>query len=417
MATLAVASLVLYLLIFLFKQGIGYLNYTYMKAHGHEIPAEFAGKIDPETLNRTMDYSTEKKRLAVFSSIFSATLFLVFLFGGVLNYWNNLTISWQLPFIWQGVFFFMLLSVASWVIELPFDYYSTFKIEQKFDFNTQTVGFWVKDNLKSLLLNLIMQLIISVVIFWLISVAPDNWWFWVWSFLFVFSMFLMVISPYVLEPLFNKYELLKDKELEGKIKETLAKLKMNISRVFQVDASRRSNHTNAYFTGIGRTKRIVLYDTLIANNSHEEIVAVLAHEAGHWKKGHLLKRIVSMQLTMFIGMLLLNWLLQQDWMYQAFRIEQPTIFTGFIIAGFLGSLISFFWTPISAMMSRRNERQADEIACELIGSGTALSSALIRLAADNLSNLHPHPLYAKLFYSHPPIIERLKFINSITQKK
>jgi len=414
---------VTYVLIVIFGYWMKFLNLSHLRKYGHIIPEPFEGHIDGELLKKTRDYTVEYSRFGYFSSIFDNMLMIVFLFGGLFIIYNSWIASLDLHFILTGILFFLLLSLASTILDIPFDIYSTFKIENKYGFNTTTSKIWITDFIKSFVISIILMCIMGGVGFWVIQMSPNYWWIWLWAFFLIFSLFLMYISPYVIEPLFNKFTPIaaEYEGLEEKIKQMLSKVGIKVSRVFQIDASKRSKHTNAYFTGIGKVKRIILYDTLLQSMSENEILAVLAHEAGHWKKKHVLKRIIISEVLGFIGIYISFRILQTDWLTDLFNIESSqsyidvsTFFAKLVILGFIGSIISFPFTPISSYFSRKQEREADQLSVNLTGSPDGLVSSLIKLSKDNLSNLHPHPLYAKLFYSHPPIVDRL---NNLKQMK
>jgi len=304
--------------------------------------------------------------------------------------------------------FFLLISYASTIISIPFSLYSTFRIENKYGFNTITLKLWVADFFKSLILSTIMTSILVSAGLWLIQLSPHYWWIWVWGFFLVFSLFIMYISPYVIEPLFNKFTPIEEPGLEEKIKTLMQKVHIKVSRVFRMDASKRSRHTNAYFSGIGKVKRIILYDTLLEKMDQDEILAVLAHEAGHWKKRHVLKMIIGLEVLSLIGIYISFLLLQTDLLTRIFYIQQDTLFVKILLLGFIGGIISFPFTPLGSYISRRFERQADRFACEITENSEAMASALIKLSKDNLSNLYPHPVYAAFYYSHPPVVERIR---------
>jgi STE24 endopeptidase len=221
---------------------------------------------------------------------------------------------------------------------------------------------------------------------------------------------MMYISPYVIEPLFNKFTPIQETGIEDRIKNLMQKANIRVSRVFKMDASKRSRHTNAYFTGIGGVKRIILYDTLLEKMNHEEILAVLSHEAGHWKKKHVLKMIVAAEILSFAGMYISFRILQTDFLTNLFEIQQGTFFAKLVVLGFIGGIISFPFVPLNSSISRRFEREADRFACELTKNSEALASSLIKLSKDNLSNLYPHPFYASFYYSHPPVVQRIRDI-------
>ena len=415
MTTPMVWLLIIYLLMVIFGYWMKFLNLGHLKKYGHIIPKPFEGHIDGELLKKTSDYTLEYSRFGYFASIFDNIIFIAFLFGGIFAWYNAWVVSWQLSFILTGILFFLIMSVISTILDIPFDLYSTFKIENKYGFNTTTPKIWITDFIKSLLISIILFLITGGIGFWLIQASPIYWWIWLWAFFLGFSLFFMYISPYVIEPLFNKFTPITEHEgLEEKIQVMFKKVGIKVSRVFQIDASKRSKHTNAYFTGIGKVKRIILYDTLLQKMTHDEILAVLAHEVGHWKKKHILKRIILSEVFGFIGIYISFRILQTDWLTNLFQIEPSSFFAKLVILGFLGSIISFPFTPLSSYFSRKHEREADQMSVNLTGSPDGLISAMIKLSKDNLSNLHPHPLYAKLYYSHPPIVERL---NRLEQMK
>lgn len=415
MTTSMIFLLIIYLLIVIFGYWMKFLTLGHLKKFGHIIPQPFEGHIDGELLKKTSDYTVEYGRFGYFSSIFDNIIFIAFLFGGIFVWYNNWIASWQLSFILSGIFFFLILSIVSTILDIPFDLYSTFKIENKYGFNTTTPKIWVTDFIKSFVISLVLMFVLGGIGFWLIKISPNYWWIWLWAFFLAFSLFFMYISPYVIEPLFNKFTPITEYEgLEEKIRGMFEKVGIKVSRVFQIDASKRSKHSNAYFTGIGKVKRIILYDTLLQKMTHDEILAVLAHEAGHWKKKHIMKRIILSEIFGFIGIYISFRILQTNWLTDLFNIEPSqsylagsTFFAKLVILGFIGSIISFPFTPISSYFSRKQERQADQMAVNLTGSPDGLVSSLIKLSKDNLSNLHPHPLYAKLYYSHPPIVDRL----------
>ena len=407
--------LALYLKIVAFGYWMKFLNLGHLKKHGHQIPEPFEGHIDGELLKKTSDYTFEHSRFGYFESIFDNILLVVFLFGGLLALYNGWMVSLNLSFILTGILFFFLLSFASSILDIPFDLYTTFKIENKYGFNTTTAKIWITDFIKSTIISIILMAIMGGIGFWLIKASPNFWWIWLWAFFLVFSLFLMYISPYVIEPLFNKFTPIAEEyqELEEKIRTMMDKVGLKVSRVFQMDASKRSKHTNAYFTGIGKVKRIILYDTLLQKMEEDEILAVLAHEVGHWKKKHILKRIIVSEIVGFFSIYISFRILQTDWLTQIFNISSPTFFTKLVILGFIGSIVSFPFTPISTYFSRKHERQADQMAINLTGKADGLISSLIKLSKDNLANLHPHPFFARFYYSHPPIVDRINTLQGM----
>jgi len=400
--------LCLYILKECFEYALEYLNLRYMKKHGLTIPPEFKGEIDEDLLRKTQDYVAEKTRFGFISSLFGNIVTLIFIFGGLLNLYNSWVASFDWPFIVSGILFFLLLSYASTLLSVPFNLYTTFKIENKYGFNTSTPRLWLTDFIKSIVISTIIISIIVSVGLWLVQASPHYWWIWVWGFFLVFSLFMMYIAPYVIEPLFNKFTPIEEEGLEDRIKALMQRTKIRVSRVFKMDASKRSRHTNAYFSGIGRVKRIVLYDTLLNMMNHDEILSVLAHEAGHWKKRHVLKQIILMEIFSFIGIYIAFHVMQTDLLTNLFQIGQETFLVKVVLIAFIGSIVLFPLAPLSNFISRRFEREADKFACELTDSTEHMERALIKLSKDNLSNLYPHPLYAAFHSSHPPVVQRVR---------
>ncbi len=383
-----------------------------MKKYGTVIPPEFEGYVDKELLKKVMDYTVEHTRFGFIGSVFNNLVLVIFIFGGLLDIYDTWVSSLGWPFVISGLLFFLILSYAGMFLSIPFSLYSTFKIENKYGFNTMTPKLWLTDFLKSILLSTVITGILVSVGLWLIQSSPNYWWIWVWGFFLAVSLFMMYISPYVIEPLFNKFTPIEEKGLEDKIKDLMQKVKIRVSRVFKMDASKRSRHTNAYFSGIGRVKRIILYDTLLEKMNHDEILSVLAHEAGHWKKKHVLKMIIAAEVLSFIGIYISFTILQTDFLTDLFQIKHGTFFAKIVVLGFIGGIISFAFTPAGNFISRKFEREADRFAYQMTENKEAIISTFIKLSKDNLSNLHPYPLYAAFYYSHPPVVERIKAISA-----
>jgi STE24 endopeptidase len=384
-----------------------------MRKFGLTVPPPFEGKIDTELLKKTVAYETEKTRFSFVSSLFGNIVTVVFIFGGLLNFYNSWIMSLNMPFVVSGLFFFLVLSYANTLITAPFSLYNTFRIENKYGFNTMTLPLWLKDFFKSIILSTLITGILIIVGLWIVQLSPASWWLWLWLFFLAFSLFMMYISPYVIEPLFNKFSPLEDQDMVDRIRQMFLRIGITVNRVFRMDASKRSRHTNAYFSGIGKVKRIILYDTLLEMMDRDEIIAVLAHEAGHWKKKHIFKMLVATEvLSLFIIYAVFR-LVQTNLLTDLFSIREETFAAKIVILGFLGGIISLPFTPVSSFISRRFEREADVFAFSLSGNKEAMISALIKLSKDNLSNLHPHPLYAGFYYSHPPMVQRIEQIKNL----
>lgn len=400
-------------LITMFSYWLRHINLNHLKQHGSTVPDDFASVIDAEKLRSSSAYTFDSSRLGLWDSLLDNLLLVIFLFGGLIASYDAAISSLHLSPITTAILFFLLMTWATTLLGIPFDLYGTFIIEARYGFNTTTPRIWITDFLKSQAIGALLLAFLLGVVFWLINWSPLHWWLWVWGFMALFSLFMMFISPYVIEPLFNKYESVTEPGLEDDIKTMMAKAGLKVGTVQQMDASRRSKHSNAYFTGIGKVKRIVLYDTLIAQMTHQEIVAVLAHEIGHWKKGHIWKRLLWAEVLALAG----SWLSFQllTWPGLPGLLNLPaelSLPAKMVVLGFLSSLALFPFGPFSAWRSRCHEREADLYACTLTGTPEHLASALVKMSAENLSNLFPHPLYARFYYSHPPVIERVRWLRA-----
>ncbi|HIJ94455.1 MAG TPA: M48 family metallopeptidase [Desulfuromonadales bacterium] len=399
----------LFALITLFTYWLRSINLQHLKLHGATVPEGFEGAIDIEKLRSSSAYTFDSSRLDWWDSLFDNALLIIFLFGGLIAHYDHLISSFGFSPIVTALLFFLLLSWISTLLGIPFDLYSTFRIEARYGFNTTTARIWILDFLTSQAIGAVLMAFLISAVFWLIRWSPNEWWLWVWGFMALFSLFMMFISPYVIEPLFNKYEPVTEPGLEDEIRAMMEKAGLKVGAVLQMDASKRSNHSNAYFTGIGKVKRIVLYDTLIKQMSHAEIVAVLAHEIGHWKKGHIWKRLVWAEIMALAG----SWISFKilGWAGLPGLLGLPTDISlpaKMVVLGFVASLALFPLGPFSAWRSRCHEREADRYASELTGRPQDLASALVKMSVENLSNLFPHPFYAAFYYSHPPAVERIR---------
>ena len=402
--------LILFLAIEAAEQVLLHLNLKHIARQGAHVPAGFVEYVDAETLLKMRDYTVAHGRADRIAALVSTAAAVLFFFGGLLNWFNNVIAGREWSPVVAGVIFYLLLILAETVIKIPFSLYNTFVLEKRFGFSNQTPGLWIQDLLKSLLVNTLILGVLFYAILWLIQALPDIWWLAGWLFVFIFSLFLLYVSPYVIEPLFNKFSAIEDSSLEARIKETMARAGLKINRVFTMDASKRSRHSNAYFTGIGHVKRIVLFDTLLANHADDEIIAVLAHEAGHWKKKHVLKMLAMSQILSLIGFYAAYWLTKGDFLARLFALDNPSMYAKLLLVVFIGSMVLFPIKPLMAYLSRRHEVEADDFAVRLTGAPESLAHGLIKLGKDNLANLHPHPWYAAVYYSHPPLVQRVNRI-------
>jgi STE24 endopeptidase len=359
------------------------------------------------------DYTIDSSRFKSMETLFESLVMLFILLSGFLPWLSQKILSLNLHVIPSGLIFFLVLGIIGFIAEIPFNLYESFVIEKKYGFSTITAKLWITDLIKSSLISLTLLGVLLGSLLALIYYAENTWWIFGWIFFASFQLFIMWIYPILIAPLFNKYEPVENEALKDKIVSLMERAGLKTKGVFQVDAGTRSRHSNAYFAGIGKTKRIVLYDTLLESHKEEEIISVLAHEIGHWKKRHITKQLIFMEVFSLIAFYLAYRLLDWSFMYQTFGFESPLPSAGLFLLSMLFAPLSFFLSPMASNISRRYEREADDYAHRLLGTTEHLIGALKRLARDNLANLHPHPLYVWFYYSHPPLTERIAYLRKI----
>ncbi len=390
-----------------FRFFLTYMNVRHLRLHGRHVPEVFQGEIDEATLARMTEYTADSARFGSIEHFFDDAVSLVILLSGFLPLLAGIVLSWNLHFILSGLIFFGALALLSGVLDIPFSLYGTFVIEKKYGFSTITARLWITDLIKGFLISAVLLGILLGAMLALVYYAEHTWWLWAWLVFSAFQMLVLWLYPILIAPLFNKFEPVENEALRDAIISLMAKVGLKTGGVFQVDAGKRSKHTNAYFTGFGKTKRIVLYDTLLKSHSSEEILSVLAHEAGHWKKKHILKQLVFMETVSLALFYLVYRLIDWSLLYKTFGFAEKIPYVGLLLIAALFGPVLFFLTPIGAMLTRKFERQADDFCYDLVGTAMPMINALKRLAKDNLANLHPHPFYAWFYYSHPPLTERI----------
>jgi STE24 endopeptidase len=384
------------------------LNIARLRTHGGRPPEVFRETIDAEKLGKISAYTVDSSRFGILSALADQALLLFILLSGLLPWVQIAADRLELGAVAGGLFFFALLSLPGFILDIPFSLYANFVIEARHGFNTKTFKIWIADLLKSLILSATFGATLLSLLLFLVENGGDSWWLFAWVLVGLFELLLLWLYPVLLAPLFNKFEPIPNPDLVQKISALLKKAGIRAKGVFQMDASRRSRHTNAYFTGLGRSKRIVLYDTLLASNSEEEILAVLAHEAGHWKKRHVLKQILVLEALSLAGFYGAARVLDAPLLYETFGVTPPTAYAGLFLIAALAAPVLFFAEPLGAALSRKFEREADDYALFLTRDPDPMVKALRRLASDNLANLTPHPFYAWFYYSHPPLAERIR---------
>jgi STE24 endopeptidase len=393
---------------FIIERGLSYLNTLWMTK---PIPAELEGIYNDEQYKKQQQYSKINNRFGLITSLVSFVITLVFLFLQGFA-WLNAILSQNITHpLWLGMLFFAILYFALDIIQLPFSIYDTFKIEQQFGFNTTTVKTFITDKLKGYLLAIILGGIIYAAVFWFYTWAGNKFWLYAWGLFTLFSLIMVMFYSNIIVPLFNKQKPLEDGELRDAISEFSVKAGFKLKNIFVIDGSKRSTRANAYFTGLGPQKRIVLYDTLINDLTTNEIVAVLAHEIGHFKKRHIVSGFLLSILQLGIMLYVFSILVSNPALSQALGVSSAQFHIGLVAFAILYSPVSMITGLLMNLVSRRNEYQADTFAANY-HHANSLISALKKLAAKNLSNLTPHPFYVWLTYSHPSLYQRVKHLIS-----
>ncbi len=398
-----------------FSLWLDQLNRRHLAEAGKEIPATFEGFIDKDSLSKINSYTIDHSRLFQTRKIISDILLLVFILSGFFLVLNDCGMHVVSGYVWPGVIFFLLFGSIFFVLDLPFDFYETFVIEEKYGFNKSDTKTWIIDNVKSGIISLVLLVAMLAPLLWIIQAFPSYWWFWGFAIVAVVQLVLVILYPIVIAPMFNKFEPLKDQVLADEVNALAKNLGMKTSGIFQMDAGRRSTHSNAYFTGLGKTKRVVLFDTLIQSHGHDEILSILAHEIGHYKLKHIMKSYIIAQLSMLAGFYLTFLILNWNSFYETFGFEASQSYIGLLIISIFGKRISFFLKPLYMSLSRKFEKQADEFAMNARPDPTPFILSLKKLTVDNLSNLNPHPLYVWFSYSHPPVLERINYLERKTK--
>ena len=381
--------------------------------HRQTVPAAFADTISLAAHQKAADYTTAKARLGLLEMAFGGAVLLGWTLLGGLDALSQAINDSGLSSYGGLVPQLALLAIfglISGLLDLPFTLYSTFKVEERFGFNKMTLKLWLGDLLKSIAVGVVIGLPIVALILWLMGSTGSLWWLWAWAAWMGFNLLALVLFPTVIAPLFNKFKPLEDELLKARVTALMDRCGFAAKGLFVMDGSRRSAHANAYFTGFGAAKRVVFYDTLLAQLNPGEVDAVLAHELGHFKHKHIIKRIGILFAMSFAGFALLGWLSSQTWFYTGLGVR-PALSGGndalaLILFMAIVPLFTFFVSPLMARMSRGHEFQADAYAVAQTGD-VDLSTALLKLYQDNASTLTPDPLFAQFYYSHPPALERL----------
>ena len=392
---------------FLFSVTIDLFNLKNLKT---EVPSEFKDLYDQEKYKKSQEYLRENTKIGFAQGFISTTLLILFIYFEGFNHLDIFVRKLTDNYIEQGLLYIGILSLLSMMISLPFQYHDTFVIEEKYGFNKTTRKTFIIDLLKGLSLGLIVGGLVLTSLLWFFE-NFENAWFYAFIFIVGFQLFMMFIAPVTIMPLFNKFEPLEDGELKTEIENFAKKENFKLSGLFKMDGSKRSTKANAYFTGFGKYRRIVLFDTLIQKHTKEELIAVLAHEIGHYKEKHIFRQLFVSILSTGLTFYIFSLFMKNTEIFNAFRMENISVYASFVFFGIFYSPVSTLVSLYSLYLSRKYEFEADSYAARTYKNPKALSEALKKLSVDTLSNLNPHPLKVFFEYTHPPVIERIKALN------
>ena len=382
------------------------LNRGHVQAHAGAVPEAFQGFIDQSVYDKSVAYTLAKERFGNTETVCNTAVLMAILFSGFLPWaWaHSLRALGQSA--WAMAAFLFVIGLALSLLTLPFEWRSQFRLEQKFGFNTTTQRVWWSDRLKILLLSMVLGYPLLVLLLQLVTWTGDWWWLWDWGAIVAVQLVLSVLAPVLILPLFNRLTPLPESSLRDRLLDLAKRTRFRAKSIQLMDGSKRSQHSNAFFTGFGRFRKIVLFDTLVEQLSEAEVEAVVAHEIGHYRKRHIPKMLLISAVSLLAGFYCVSWLSRQEWFYYAFGFASGNIAPVFLLCGLLAGTAGFWIGPLAHWWSRRYEYQADAFATQAVGRVQPLVDALRKLNGKNLSNLVPHPLYSGFYYSHPTLLER-----------
>ena len=393
-------------------------NVRHILAHRDHVPANFSSQITLDAHQKAADYTCAKTRIGYLSLFLEAGLLLILTLGGGLNGLADFWSSRLSDPVMQGTALILNTVLLMSAVGIPVSYYRTFVIEERFGFNKMTPRMFFVDLAKQSLLAVLLGTPLLLGVLWLMEEMGSNWWLYAWVAWMAFNVLLLAIFPTWIAPVFNKFTPLDDPSLKGRVEQLMRKCGFQSSGLFVMDGSRRSNHGNAYFTGFGKTKRIVFFDTLLSRLDIPEIEAVLAHELGHFKRHHVIKRIVLSFLMSFLFLWGLGYLMQQSWFYEGLGVSIssiPSPAMALLLFFIVMPAFTFMFQPLGSLLSRRHEFEADEYAARN-ASATDLTRALVKLYQDNAATLTPDPLHSAFYDSHPPSATRIARLQSLAQE-
>lgn len=380
------------------------LNQRHVRTHAAAVPEAFRGVMDDATYAKSVQYTLANSRFSQFEATFDLLVLLAVLFSGVLP-WGFAKFNPQSA--WAGAAFLFVVFVALSFVSLPLQWWNQFRLEARFGFNTTTQATWWLDRVKGLLLGALLGYPLLVLVLQCFAWAGAMWWLWAWAALLAFQLLMSVLAPVLILPLFNKLTPLPEGSLRERLLALARKTSFRAASIQVMDGSRRSKHSNAFFTGFGRLRKIVLFDTLIAQLAEPELEAVLAHEIGHWRRRHIVKMLMLSAAGSLIAFAALAWLARQSWFAGAFGFPPDAgLAPVLVLFGLLAGVVLFWLSPLTHGLTRRYEYEADAFARDIMHDAAPLVSALRKLNEKNLSNLTPHPFYSGFYYSHPTLVER-----------
>ncbi len=413
-STLTLTFIALLILTTLIRLWLGSRQIRHVQANRAQVPTAFADNISLEAHQKAADYSSAKTRLVLVEVVVQALLLLAFTLGGGLQWlddaWRNVLQNHE---IIRGALVICSAMLISALIDIPFEYYKTFTVDERFGFNKMTKAMFFGDLVKHSLVGLALGAPILFAALWLMQGAGQYWWFYLWVVWSAFNIIMLAVYPTFIAPLFNKFTPLADENLKSRIEALLVKCGFKSQGLFVMDGSARSSHGNAYFTGFGSSKRVVFFDTLLSRLNTEEIEAVLAHELGHFKHHHVIKRIVMLFAMSFFGLALLGWLINEAWFYNGLGVTTPSNHMALILFLLVSPVFMFLLRPLMASYSRKNEFEADDYAAKH-ANANHLVEALVKLYRDNASTLTPDPLHSAFYDSHPPASIRISKLAAYT---
>lgn len=376
-----------------------------------QVPDTFADKISLEDHQKAADYTTTKVKFGRLPLFYEIVLLLIWTLGGGLEWLDQNIIALNYGPIVTGIAVILTFTFISSLLDLPFSLFNTFVIEEKFGFNRTTIKTFFIDMIKGSALGLVIGVPLLYVILWLMEQSGDQWWIYAWLVISSFSLFMMWVYPTLIAPIFNKFEPLEEGETLNRIKSLLTRCGFNSDGIFVIDGSKRSSHGNAYFSGFGRNKRIVFFDTLLKMLNDDELEAVLAHELGHFKKKHIIKGMVISFTTTLVALAVLAWLMKADWFYNALGVSHTSTYMALLLFTLVMPVFTFAFQPLFSLFSRKNEFEADAFAAEQTDA-KYLIKALVDLYRENANTLTPDPLYSAFYDSHPPAPVRIAHLNA-----